>query len=1228
MKSRNLYRRRSLEFAAVFLALQAYAGDVTKDNDTDALNLTTSWVGGVAPTNADVAVWNNTVTAANSTAYGANLDWAGIKITNPGGTVTIGTTGATENLTLGASGIDMSTATQNLLLNGNIVAGAAQIWTVNGGRTLTLHTINTNRTLTGSGNISLAQAGSGTATFTLNLGQNNSTDFTAQGGASGYTGNWTIGANTSVRNLRNGINAWGTGTITMDGGTLGQQQGNWTWTNNITLNTSTTSTFDDFNGSGTTRALKLQGIISGSGNLNINDSSNRMDANNGFILTGANTMSGTITIASSGNLRVGGVTGNDTSLNAGTGGTLGTASVTNNGSLTFSRSNAHTVNNTISGTGVVNVGGTTAAAITGAGTQVLTLSGTNTYTGATTVKAGRLNLTGSLTSATTVASGAAISGTGSTTGLLTTESGASISLAGGGSTTSLTSNGVTFANTAGGTTIRFLTAPVAATTYDVVTYGAGALTNFSTTNVVAFAHGTVSNNVGAQKIEFAADGAQTRTWDGVTATWEQGGAGNRWQEGDEDFYDGDNVIFNEPGAPAIVTINSAVTPGSITVNNTTNDYTFTGTGSIGGTGGLTKNNAGTLTISTANSYTGTTTVNGGTLKLGGSSGTSSLGAFDTAVTKVVVNSGGTVDFNGVADATYGYTIAGTGAAGTGALINSGAGIGNGQKQATNLKLSANATIGGSGNWALLAQGYAATNLDLGGFTLTKQGSNTVGLVTTTINAGTIDIQNGIVDFGYSAGGGSGVSATSTVFTLADTAGAGLAVTKNSSIGSLSGGGATGGNISGSATLTVGALNTDTTYAGSMTGGSLTKTGTGKLTLTGNNTAKNAYTVSNGTLSISGGGGIYRGGYSGNGAGTVLTVGTGGTLELENWGYDESTASLGGLSANAGRFVVDGGTIRMNNSTATSYGRSVTIGSGGATLEANGSALWTIDTVNDSNAWVYNSNPNLTLTGTGNGEFQKVINSGTGGLTKSGSGTWTLKGVNTFSGGTTVSGGTLEIGGAGQLGSGSYAGAIANSGTLKVNSTANQTLSGVVSGGGNLVKDNTGTLTLSGTNTYTGKTTITGGTLLLGANNVLDNASDLDLNGGTLATGNNSDSVDVVQLLSSSVIDMGSGSGSSLTFASNGTWSGTLSVWNWSGSIWTDGPDDLIFTTNSLTAGNLAAIQFYSDGGTTPIGSGAGFIGNNLVPVPEPGAVVAAGLLLGVVGWRGRRSVVRSQRRAA
>lgn len=92
--------------------------------------------------------------------------------------------------------------------------------------------------------------------------------------------------------------------------------------------------------------------------------------------------------------------------------------------------------------------------------------------------------------------------------------------------------------------------------------------------------------------------------------------------------------------------------------------------------------------------------------------------------------------------------------------------------------------------------------------------------------------------------------------------------------------------------------------------------------------------------------------------------------------------------------------------------------------------------------------------------------------------------NPYQGNIILRGGTVELAGSGKLGSGNFSGDIdlgsgANTGIFKQNSTADQTLSGVISGSGALVKDNTGTLTLTGNNTYSGGTTLTGtGTLVI------------------------------------------------------------------------------------------------------------------------------------------------------
>lgn len=904
---------RFLAFALtslVTLSSSVFAADRIKQNNTTALNLAGSW--DTLPGSSDVAVWDSTVLAANASALGGNLSWQGLRLASPGGAVTIGTSGETGTLTLGNAGIDMSTATQNLTINNSIIASGAQTWNVKGGQTLNLWAVNTGRGLSGSGNISLASTGAGTATFNMQPGANTSTGFSDVGGNASYTGNWTIGAGVNAINIRNGATAWGTGSIILSGGQISSTGGNWTWTNAVTLTTSTTSSLQM--ASGNDRSLKVQGVISGSGGLTIlSQGGTQGHADRGVILTGANTMSGTVTINSGAFLRVGGIAGNDTTLGAGTSGTLGDGSVTNNvvnnGTLTFSRSNAHTAGNNISGSGVVYVGGTTGVAasiwgtvndIAAASTQVVTLSGTNTYTGATQVNAGRLNLTGSLTSAISVAAGAGISGTGTTTDSLTTASGAGIVLAGGAATTGLTVNGATFN---GATQVTFDATPIASTVYDVLTYGLGTVTNPG--NLTVAWRGVLSNDVANKKYIFTAGAAATRTWNTTDGTWDQGATAN-WAEGDNLFYSGDTVIFNNPASASVVTLAGAIAPASVSVTNT-NAYTFAGAAIAGGTG-LTKSGSGILTLSVANTFTGNVAVNGGTLKVGNAS---SLGTHQVGnpVTQIVIGSGGALELNGIASI-YGYTLSGTGVGGTGALVNTGAAIGNGLAQVSNLKLGADASIGGSGNWSLLTTSYAATSLDLNAFTLTKTGANTIALVNTTTTAGTVHVAGGTLALGVSENA-NGVTGGASSFTLDDTAGAALSVVRSSSVGSLAGGGAAGGNVVLGATLTVGALNTPTIYAGvlSGTGGALTKIGTSSLTLANANTYTGLTTVNAGTLAVT----------ASTSLGSGLANASGETSAIMDFGAN--TVTLGNATAgNTGAFfygkLVGTGTLRLRGGTQT------------------------------------------------------------------------------------------------------------------------------------------------------------------------------------------------------------------------------------------------------------------------------------------------------------------------
>ncbi len=187
--------------------------------------------------------------------------------------------------------------------------------------------------------------------------------------------------------------------------------------------------------------------------------------------------------------------------------------------------------------------------------------------------------------------------------------------------------------------------------------------------------------------------------------------------------------------------------------------------------------------------------------------------------------------------------------------------------------------------------------------------------------------------------------------------------------------------------------------------------------------------------------------------------------------------------------------------------------------------------------------------------------------------------------------------------------------------SNAAFSGNIQGAGSITKVGTGVQTLSGSNnTYTLSTNITNGTLLLGASNVLPDTAALNLStGATLATGGYSDSTGLLSINGASSIDTGSGTGT-ITFAGVTAWTDMLSVWNYTGAIWTPGTDKLLFT--SIANIDLNKVTFFSGniGDTgSQIGMGGGIVnGNELVPVPEASGIAAALALLGLAVGRERR----------
>ncbi|EAA8092278.1 AIDA autotransporter-like protein ShdA, partial [Salmonella enterica subsp. enterica serovar Molade] len=247
------------------------------------------------------------------------------------------------------------------------------------------------------------------------------------------------------------------------------------------------------------------------------------------------------------------------------------------------------------------------------------------------------------------------------------------------------------------------------------------------------------------------------------------------------------------------------------------------------------------------------------------------------------------------------------------------------------------------------------------------------------------------------------------------------------------------------------------------GQSLTKTGAGTLILNAENTYTGSTTISEGTLIAT----------------NVEALGTGNvtdnaTLEMNTGGDFDNAISGSGQ-------VVKSGDETLTLSGANSYTGGTTI-SGGTLVASNVEALGTGDITD-----------NATLELNTGGDFDNAIG-GTGSVVKSGDKTLTLSGTNTYRGGTTISGGTLVASNVNALGSGD----VTDNATLEMNTGGDFTNN--IGGTGSVVKSGDKTLTLSGTNSYTGGTTISGGTLVannveaLGTGDVTNNAT-LELNTG-------------------------------------------------------------------------------------------------------------------------------------
>ncbi len=661
-------------------------------------------------------------------------------------------------------------------------------------------------------------------------------------------------------------------------------------------------------------ALTYAGVISGTGTVE------KLGAGT-LTLTGANIYTGGTTITA-GTLEIGG------------GGSSGSISgaITNNATLAFNRSDDVSYAGVISGSGAVSK----------LAANTLTLSGVNTYTGATTVSAGILRITGASglgtnAAGTTVVSGASLlfdSGSAMTVaeGLTISGSGASGQNGAliGGSTSATLTGGVVLAADAsvdGGNGLEIasqvsgsgknLSLIAGGTVSGVIATGSGQVIKAGSAIWVLSGANTYS---GATTISGGAIVAQNATALGTTD------AGTTVSAGGSLVIDGNVAV----GAEALSLSGAGFGPfGALTGNNGAGSFagaitlaadsrilvgvatasntlslsggitgsgmnltmagvgTGTESGAIAtGAGTVTKTGTGSWILSGANTYTGATTVSAGTLVVANATGLGTIAGGTT------VASGATLSLTGnITVGAEALTLSGTGVSNAGALNSSGTGAATFQGAIT---LAADTTINANGATSLTLSGGITgsnTNLVLGGTT------NTAGTVSGVIAIGSGSIIKNDADIWNLSG--------ANTYTGLTTVAAGSLVIRNSQ------------------------------GLGTTDNGTVVSSGASMALFTGVNVGAEALTLSG--TGVGNLGALYTGAGESSYAGAITLA---------------ANASISaGVSTTSGTVVLSGG--------ITGAGR------------------------------------NLTLIGPGTGTVSGVIGTGAGTLTKTGTGTWALTADNTY-----------------------------------------------------------------------------------------------------------------------------------------------------------------------------------------------------------------------------------------
>jgi len=987
-------------------------------------------------------------------------------VTTVGGALDASGTGTVSFTNTGSMGFNFQSGARTLTLTGTGGGAIAAVIGDNGGAT--------SLTKTGAGQWTLSGASGYTGATTISSGQLLVSSLANGGSASSIGAATNIAANLVING---GVLQYTGAAVSTDRlFSVGTSGGTIDASGTGAVNFTNTGSMG-FNGQSGARTLILNGNNTGNNTLAavIGDNGGATSliklASSTWVLTGANTYTGSTRIdlgmlivsslanggvasnigassSAASNLilglstfkYMGDATSTDRLFSVGTsGGTIdasgtGAVNFTNTGNMGFNGESgtrvlflqgSNTGNNTIAAI-IGDNGGATSIYKNGIGLWVL--SGADTYTGINLINSGTLSVA-------QLANGGSASNLGASTN----------------EATNLVLNGGALKYTgAVASTDRLFSVGTSGGTLDAS--GAGAV-NFSNTGSMGF-----NSQSGARTLTLTGTNAGNNTLAAVIG--DNGGATSLVKSGTGSWvltgtntYTGTTTISAGVlrvgnGGTSGTLGTGAVTDNAILVINRSDAITLANT--ISGSGSLFKQGAGTTTLTGANSYTGSTTISAGVLSVasianGGSS--SNLGASTNAATNLVIN-GGVLQYTGAAASTDRLFSVGTSggtldASGTGALnfTNTGDMGFNSQSGARTLTLTGTNT----GNNTL-----AAVIGDNGGATsLVKSGAGTWVLTGTNTYTGTTTISGGVLQVGSGSTTGS--------------LGSGAVINNGSLVVNRSN-----------------AITLANTISGS---GSFTQAGAGTTTLSGANSYTGATTINAGVLNV-----------------TVLANGG-------------SSSNIGAATNAAENLVINGGTLQYSGAADVSTDRLFSVGIGSAVIDVTGSGALNFTNTGSMGFNGESGERNLLLTGTNSGV--NIIAAAIGdfggatSVTIDGSATWLLTGANTYTGATTVSSGVLQIGGS-NLDSaiilGAHAtlelnginariGSLAGSGTVQNNSTTaaalttggnntSTTFSGVIQDGGagalSIVKTGSGTFTLTGANTYTGTTTISAGVLQVGS----------------------------------------------------------------------------------------------------------------------------------------------------